>query len=244
MRLSEKFEEMLRASETNPDLIPGLVRMVMDAPESAERDGLLALMYHEGIGVEQNLEKSFQLAEKAAFSEEGDGLGYYILGYMCEHAETPDQADGGPRQKYDHYDAEGFYEKCAERESPWKEDAILWLGDYYMNSARGGDPEVGIEYYEKIAEKNETAAGRLSDYYWNLVVPGYEDDEEWTSQLFKWTSVAYDLDPEEYAFRMGCIYAEGLGCQKDSDKARSYFKEGWLAGDWRGADALARLNEE
>lgn len=244
MSLSEKIEEMLRDSEANPGIIPELVRLVMDAPDSPERDGLLALLYHDGIGVERNLDKSFELAEKAAFSENGDGLGYYLLGYMCEHAETPDQEVGGPRQRYDHYDAERFYEKCAGIESAWREEAVLWLGDYYMDFAKGGDPEIGVEYYESIAEGNPEAAGKLSDHFWDLVMPSCQDDEEWVAQLFKWTSVASRLDPEGYTFRMGWLYADGLGCDKDYDKALDYFKAAAIYGDWRGADGVARIYED
>ncbi|MDE6443175.1 MAG: hypothetical protein K2K64_01950 [Muribaculaceae bacterium] len=244
MGLSEKFEEMLRDSECNPEVIPGLVSMVMAAPDTPERDGLLAMMYHDGIGVERDLDKSFGYAEKAAFSGQGDALGDYILGFMCEHGETPDQADGGPRQKYDHYDAERFYEKCAGMEGPWRDEAVIWLGDYFMDFAKGGDPEVGVEYFESIAEDNTEAAGRLSDYYWNLVMPDHTDDEEWVAQLYRWTTVASRLDPEEYAVRMGWLYADGLGCGRDFDKARGWFEEGYRQGDWRGADAMARLCEE
>ena len=74
-----------------------LVKVVSAAPEGPERDGLLGLLLHEGIGVPVDLDKSFDHAEKAA--KGGDALGYFLLGFMCENAETPDQAEGGPRQK-------------------------------------------------------------------------------------------------------------------------------------------------
>ncbi len=76
--------------------------------------------------------ESAQLTEKAAF-EDHDPLGYYLLGYMCYNEETPDQATGGPRQEYDWYDAERFYEICAKSESKWRVPACLWLGDFFMN---------------------------------------------------------------------------------------------------------------
>lgn len=218
-----------------------LVKVVSAAPEGPERDGLLGLLLHEGIGVPVDLDKSFDHAEKAA--KGGDALGYFLLGFMCENAETPDQAEGGPRQKYDHYDAERFYEKCSKIDSRWKDPAILWLGDYYMNMARGGDPEIGVEYYESIAEENSDAAGRLSDYFWDLIMPGYIEDKEWAEKLFKWTSVAAELKPEEYSYRMGCIYAEGIGCVKNTDKAIDYFRKAYDYDDLRGADAIANLLE-
>ncbi len=210
MKLTEQFHSLYDGHENDPVILRRIFRLIESAPESAERDGLLALLYHDGIGVEADLEKSFELAEKA--SGEMDPLGFLLLGFMCEHIETPDQADGGPRQKYDHYDAERFYELCARQESPWKDDAVLWLGDYYLDSARGGDPEIGVEYFESIAGHNAEAAGRLSDYYWNLVMPDYTDDEEWVEALYKWTETAARLDPEEYDGRLSYLRAEGLGC--------------------------------
>ena len=241
--LTDRFIDMLDGNEENPEVCRKAAEMIFSAPETPETIGLRAYIYHEGIGVDINLDKCFSLAEKAAF-EGGDGLGYYLLGYMCDNAETPDQADGGPRQKYDHYDAERFYEKCAEIDSRWQESARLWLGDYYMNMAQGGDPEIGIEYYESIADDNAEAAGKLSDYYWDLTMPDYLDNEEWLAQLFKWTEVAAALDPEEYSYRMGWTYADGLGCEKNHDKAIEYFRAAYIYGDWRGAKSIADCFEE
>lgn len=243
MSLSDIFHKMLSGYEDDPTIRKDVAEMVLNSPESAERYGLLSFIYHEGIGVPVNLDKSFEYAEKSAFNG-GDGLGYFMLGYMCDNAETPDQAEGGPRQKYDHYDAERFYELCSSIESRWKDYAILWLGDYYIDMAKGGDPEIGVEYYEKIAIHNADAAGRLSDYYWNLIMPEYFEDEEWTSQLFKWTSVAAKLNPEKYSYRMGWIYADGLGCDRQPDKAIEEFGNAYAYGDWRGAKSIAKIFKE
>lgn len=243
MEISDRFHEMLAGHEEDPETQRKAAELVLGAPDGAERDGLLSLIYHEGLGMERDLDRAFEYAEKAAF-EGGDGLGYFMLGYMCENAETPDQAEGGPRQKYDHYDAERFYEICSGIESRWRDQTILWLGDYYMDSAQGGDPEIGVEYYEKIADSNAEAAGRLSDHYWDLIMPEYLEDEEWTSQLYRWTAVAARLDPEEYSYRMGWIYADGLGCEPQPDKAIEEFGKAYSYGDWRGAKSIARVFEE
>jgi len=243
MSLTDKFHETLAGFEEDPKVRGEVADMVLNAPDSSERDGLLAMLYHEGIGVPRNLDKAFELAEKAAF-EGSDGLAYFLLGYMCDNAETPDQAEGGPRQKYDHYDAERFYEICSGIESRWRESAVIWLGDYYMNMAQGGDPEIGVEYYESIADDNAEAAGKLSDYYWNLIMPEYLEDEEWRRKAYEWTSVACRLNPEDYSYRMGWIYADGIGCERNFDKAKEYFGKAYGYGDWRGAEAIAKLYEE
>ncbi|MDE6023807.1 MAG: hypothetical protein K2G13_09945, partial [Muribaculaceae bacterium] len=238
--LTKKIIDILDRHDNGTEVNRQIAEMVFDSPDTPEKDALIALIYHDGIGVDPDLEKSFEFAEKAAF-QGNQGLGYYLLGYMCENAETPDQAEGGTRQKYDHYDAERFYEICSKIESPWREPAVIWLGDYYMDSAKGGDPEIGVEYYESIAGSNADAAGRLSDHYWDLAMPDYLDDEEWTANLFKWTEVAADLDPEEFTYRLGWLYADGIGCEKDSDKAMQLFKKAYELGDWRGAKTTADI---
>ncbi|MGN0219186.1 MAG: hypothetical protein ACI4AX_02760 [Muribaculaceae bacterium] len=87
-------------------------------------------------------------------------------------------------------------------------------------------------------------AARLSDYYWDIVMPEYLDDPESRALLFHWTSVASLLDPDAYTFRMGWIYADGIGCERDTDKAVDFFTEAYASGDWRGAKAIARMLEE
>lgn len=209
MTLTEKFLDLNHRLDQDPIVAARMAALVEDAPASSERDGLLSLLYHEGIGVAQDLDKSFEYAEKAVSG--CDALGFFMLGFMCDNAETPDQAEGGPRQKYDHYDAERFYERCARIDSHWREYALIWLGDYYMDFAKGGDPEIAVEYLESIADENAEAAGRLSDHYFALVFPhdddstahiAYIDDEEWIAKLQHWTKVAAHLAPEAYAPRL------------------------------------------
>ncbi len=240
--LTEKVDILLESDNLNNETYSKIFKLVDEAPESSERDGLLAMIYHDGMGVPQDLEKSFEYAEKAAF-DGGDPLGYYILGFMCDNIETPDQNSGGPRQKYDHYDAERFYEICAKKESKWKIPACNWLGDYYMNSARGGDPEIGLEYYEEIANQDAEAAGKLSDYYWNWVIPDNTTDDGLNRKLFKWTKIAAELDPEVYSFSLGWLYADGIGCRKSFWLAMKYFSEAFFNGDWRGATSIANILE-
>lgn len=242
MKLSDRFHQIL--SDTADESAPAkAASLVIQAPDSPERNGLLALMYHEGIGVDVDLDRCFELAEKAAVDGH-DGLAYFLLGYMCDNAETPDQAEGGPRQKYDHYDAERFYDICARIDSRWKNHAIYWLSDYFMDSARGGDPDMAVEYLETIAPDDAEAAGRLSDYYWELVVNGQLDDAELATRLFHWTSVAAELDPENYAFHLGCLYVDGIGCDADTDNAVDAFASAYASGDWRGPRSMANMLRE
>lgn len=249
MSLSDDFHSMLNGHEDDPEVHKALARMVLGAPVTPESNGLLALMYHEGMGVGMNLDRCLGLAEKAAAG--GDGLGYFLLGYMCDNHETPDQASGGPRQRYDHYDAERFYELCAQTPGRWAPHAHLWLGDFYMDSARGGDPEVAVGHYEACGYDNAEAAGRLSDYYWEqLTVDALIPEEYRTPHLeakvFNWTHEAARLNPGDYSYRMGWCYADGIGCNaaEGFELAQKYWEEVHAHGDLRAADALATLFEE
>ncbi|MDE6697366.1 MAG: hypothetical protein K2K25_10850 [Muribaculaceae bacterium] len=192
MQLSKEFYRLLDESDGDPQAQKKAAELVFCAPDDAEKNGLLGLMYHDGIGVERNLDKAFEYAEKGAVENEGVAL--YLLGFMCENGETPDQFDGGPRQKYDHYDAEHFMERCASTSSSWAADANLWLGRYYMDMARGGDPEYGVEFLEKIGENSSEAAGILYDYYRNLWEIGYaaveEEKRELAENVRKWRELA------------------------------------------------------
>ena len=111
------------------------VRMVENASDSPERDGLMALIYYGGWGVAVDNEKAFFHAERGM--RMNDGASCYVLGLMCANGDTPDQREGGRRQVYDHYDAERFMEMAAETDSPWAVKAHLWLGAYFMDSCRG-----------------------------------------------------------------------------------------------------------
>lgn len=245
MGLSEEFYRLLSESESDPQAEKKAAELVLGAPEDAESRGLLALMYHDEIGVDRDLDKAFEYAEEAAAEDEGVAL--YLLGFMCDNSETPDQFEGGPRQKYDHYDAEQFMERCAATSSSWAVDANLWLGRYFMDMARGGDPEYAVDCLERIGEVDDEAAGMLSDYYWNLLDIDYAHSDEEKADLerkvLKWTEAAARMNARDYSFRLGCCFLEGIGCDGGPDftKARKYLEEAYELADPRAAEALVYL---
>ena len=51
MRLSDDFHAMLTEHEDDASVHKQIASMVLSAPETPESNGLLALIYHEGIGV-------------------------------------------------------------------------------------------------------------------------------------------------------------------------------------------------
>ncbi|MDE6300815.1 MAG: sel1 repeat family protein [Muribaculaceae bacterium] len=224
--LTDRFIKTIAENDSASTAVGEIVRLVFEKPDTPEKFGLRAYLFHEGIGVPADMEMCVRLAEKAAF-EYGDPLGYFLLGYM---------ADGTDDRR-----ALEFYEKCAGTKSRWGEQARLWLGRYFADIHRGNDIALGLEYFRSIAEDNSEAAGWLSDYYWSLVVPDYLNEDDWKSELFRWTSSAARLDPAEYSWRLGLLYADGIGCEKDTDKAVDYLEEACDYDDWRAARSLADM---
>ena len=246
MNLSDDFHAMLTGHEDDASVHKQIASMVLAAPETPESNGLLALMYHEGIGVAPDCGRCFALAEKAA-SEGGDGLGCFLMGYMCDSGEVPDAraAEYGPD------DAERFYLKCAASDSRWAEHAHLWLGDYYMDPSGDGDPAEAVRHYEAIGRHNAEAAGRLSDYYWeqltvDAIIPEEFRTPDLKNKVFEWTHEAVRLNPHDYSYRMGWCYADGIGCDAQGGfrLARKYWEDAYEFGDWRAAEAIATLYEE
>lgn len=227
--LTDRFIKTIAENDPDSDAVRELVGLVFDEPDTPEKIGLRAYLYHEGIGVEGNLSTCLSLAEKAAF-EHNDPLGYFLLGYL---------ADG-----VDDRQACRLYDICAGIDSRWREPASLWLGQYFADIHRGNDLDRGLDYFRSIADDNSEAAGWLSDYYWSMVVPYYLGEEDWTAELFRWTEAAARMDPAEYSWRMGQLYADGIGCEKDTDKAVDYLEEACEYGDWRAARSLAGMLSE
>lgn len=241
MTLSDRFWEIFDRDRTAPAVQAEARALVEHAAPGPERSGLLALIHHDGIGADCDLDTAFTYAEEGARG--ADGLALYILAHMCEHAETPDQAEGGPRQKYDHYDAERFMTLCAATTSSWAAEAHLWLGHYFMDSARGGDPEEALEHFSAIADNDLEAAGALADYYWAHAEATDYTDHELNAGLFAATLRAVRLAPDLYSLRAGMMYAYGLGCEPDVALARKYLEEARADGFTEAAEHLARLDE-
>ncbi len=138
-----------------PESLAKALEQTDSFPGHFGRDGLLAMACYRGWGVEADPEEAFRHAKCGM--QAGDALACYVLGLMCANGDTPDQRTGGPRQEYDHYDAERFMQMAAEAGGPWAVKAHLWLGDYFMDSCRGEDPDEGREHYQVAAD----LAGRL-----------------------------------------------------------------------------------
>ena len=171
--LSEQFQSLF---EEQPDKAAAIV---LAAPESEERDGLLLMMYSEGIGVGKDDTRALSIAEKL-----------YVI------------------------------------PTKWGEYAHLWLGDYYMDSARGDDTDKAIDHYLEIGDINGEAACRLTDIFWNAWSDLDDESErpEVEHTLFYYTQLAAAYNPE-YLLQLGYCYATPIGCAKTESKALDCFEQ-------------------
>jgi TPR repeat protein len=115
------------------------------------------VFYHGLYGNVQDKAKAFKCFKIG--SEGKDSLSLYYMGIMCELYEAPEG-------EYDWYDAETFMTLCTDHGGCMAQYAMLWLGDYFADSAKGGDPEEAIDYYKASAKLgNKDAIKILTDYY-------------------------------------------------------------------------------
>ena len=87
MGLSEEFYDILSHEDEDPEACNKAAELVLKAPVTTESTGLLALMYYDGIGVEQDTEKAFEYAEIAA--EENEGVALYIWDTCAKMPKPP-----------------------------------------------------------------------------------------------------------------------------------------------------------
>lgn len=211
--------------------------LIANERPSAMRTGMEALYLY---AVDDDCEKAFAKALDGYGQE--DGTAAYTLGLMIANADTPDQRTGGDRQQFDEYDAPGFMEAAARSDSPFAEDAHLWLGDYFIDSARGGDPDEAIDNYKAIVKTNITAAERLVEYYWDRAY--YADYEGDNSELFDSVVNAVELAPADFSYEMAWLYNEGIGCERDFRMARKYLEDAYAMGDERAPELLSEIWQE
>lgn len=205
-----------------------------------ELSGMWGYIYYHGIGTyTEDDDVAFDLFENGA--SQNDSFSLYALGNMCADGTTPDQMQGGPRQKYDHYDASSFMERCSESNGEFAPAAWFWLGDYYLDSARGGDPELGIEYLHKAYEGGVSlAAPSMAKYYYDKAEAHDFKDIAANQIYLRWQQEAYEVDPHNQAFDYGmALYGMLFGLQPNIRLALKLFEEDYEAGGYDGAMTLA-----
>lgn len=214
--------------------------VLREAPDSPENCGLRGYACYCGIDSPYaDTDKAFEYFELGA--EENDSLSLYYLGIMCERGETPEQRTGGEHQKYDHYDAERFMSLCADGHGIMEQWACLWLGQYYHDSAHGGDPEEAVTYFVRAADlENEEAVEWLAHIYADYAE--YEDyaDEQRNLEMFKWQEKAYENNPHDESYNYGHLLYGGIpGIPANLRLALKLYEEDFEFGHAQGARALA-----
>lgn len=222
--------------------LEGEEKAVMEAlasPVTPETAGVLGYIHYLGEGgIEPDNEKAFEylmMGEKA-----DDSLSLYFLGLMCYEGELPERGTGGTEQLFDWYDSERFMERCAATEGMMQEQALVWLGDFYMDFARGGDPDIAIEYYEKAAGMGSIEAmDKIATYYYDMAGSREYRDEELNTALFGAMTRLHAASPSTENYNLGYLYENGIGTPKDMDKAAELYEADYREGFADGAQALA-----
>lgn len=196
---------MLAGHENDPAVRTQIADMVIGAADSPERDGLLALIYHEGIGVPADLDKSLECAAHAAAVD--DGLGCFMLGYMCDNNETSG--------KYAPGDAVRFYERCAAIGSRWQGWAIFWLCDYYHDIFADVE-HADADLCARLFKWTEAAARHEPKKYAALLGRLYEDG----------TGCGPDKDKAVDCYEEACSHGDWRGA-----KSLARLLEQYLAGN-------------
>lgn len=213
--------------------------LVESAPRCPETDGLLGYLYYYGIGGKLKSVKMAYVMFERAIRDGDDSMSLYMLGQMCERVETPDQDTGGPRQKYDAYDAPRLMERCMKAEGIMAMAARLWLGEYYIDTARGGDPELGVGYLEKTAEYGTPEAVTvLARHYREMAEYTGWQDEEVNRTLYKWQKLAWENDPVDEGYEYARLLCGIAGIEEDIELALRLFESDYDYGHPAGARAL------
>ena len=194
------------------------------------------MTYYGEAGIECDYKQALMWFEKGA--EENDSLSLYYMGLMCEAYE-------GTEDKYDWYDAEPFMTRCAEQKGMYAQFAALWLGEFFGDSAKGGDPEVSIDYYTLAAELgNDDAIKYLAEYYYDEAENAEFKDENLNRQAYKYQEEAYEQNPHDESFYYGYLLEHGIGTPQNLRLAMKLYEEDYTFGHSQGPRALANHYEQ
>lgn len=181
----------------------------------------LGLMYHQGIGIEQNLEDAMQLYALSA--QQGIAAAQFNLGLMYDRGEGVAQ---------DYREAYYWYMQAAEQGSPDGQYAVGTM-NFYGQGMR-------VNYEEALRWYQESARQGHRDSQYNLGVmhmSGLGTEANLTVAL-TWFSMAADNGSVDAQYNSALMYATGQGTERDIAKARDYFT---LAAEQGLRDAQTQL---
>lgn len=182
----------------------------------------LALCYEQGTGVEQNKARAMELYQEAAAADHPLALLRLTMVCIVEQ---------------DEYARGREYAKRVLDVSP----EHAQLAHHYLGLGFLWDESVSSrfrhakEHLQKAAELGDAeSARRLAILYYN----GGEGVEQNYILTRKWAKVAAEQDDTEALGLLGTLFADGLGVEKDPQRAYSYFKK---ASDLGDGDASMRI---
>ena len=174
----------------------------------ADAMGILAGLYRNGQGVDQDYGKALEWYEKAA------GLG---CSYAMNRIALLYYYGNGVEQDY--LKAVEWFEKAASLNC---EDAMNNIGVMYYNG-QGVDQDYGkvMEWYEKAADLGDSTAmyniGRLYE-------KGDEVKQDYQKAM-EWYEKAADLGHEDAMYNIGWMYCNGQGVEQDYQKAMEWYEK-------------------
>ena len=174
----------------------------------------LGIAYHQGEGVEKDLNEAFRWVRKAA--EAGHDTAIFFVGTSYENGEGVAK---------DVAEAVRWYRKAAEAGHPL---AMFNLGNAYSNGEGvGKDLSEGVRWYRKAADAgNSDAMVNLGFRYQKG--EGISKD---LSEAIRWYRKAADAGNAKAMFNLGVLYDRGEGVQKDVNEAFHWYRKAADAGD-------------
>lgn len=192
-----------------------------------------ATIYLSGLGTERDIEKGTALLKKAANAGSPDAQYYLAMGYI--HGEKSGAA----------------IEKDTKQGIDYLKKAVL-SGSYQAYQVYGEmliygenvekNLKQGIDLLTAAAAHgNDRAQADLGDLYYH----GTEDVEPDYKKSFYWADQAYKNGNKEIKLCLSALYYEGLGVEKDREKAIALLQEA-AADGFQAAEKILNdlLNEE
>lgn len=173
----------------------------------------LGLCYHEGNGTEQDFEAAFSCMQAA--SESNNPLAWSFLGYYYGNGIGVDK---------DSAKAFEFFKKASENNDA---TAMYNLGYYYSKGdCIEKDFFAALDYYEKAYQKGiEKALINIGEIY--------IEQKEFGKAKEKFNEALKSASPEIVSYGkygLGLLYLEGLGVERDFEKAVELFEESGKGG--------------
>ena len=188
---------------------------------------LLAVMYHEGRGVEKNMEQAAYWAMKAA--EQGDMKAQFFLADLFENG---DGITKDPKR------AIFWYKKSADQGFASAQYHLAYIYDLGTDVAQ--DRTQAAFWYQKVAEQGDALAqARLA-----LMYDRGDGVSKDIDRAINWYRKAAEQGEANAQYRLGMKYDSGDGISKDLKQATYWFQKAAKQGYAKAQFQLALMYED